>query len=340
MLPALWASALHDQLGLNWQIGLSPHVAGDSPDAGWKLIVDQPTPEPLRLLSADWQALLRPVVVKRRLDLATRGGWETVWLQIVNSPGTPGTPGIIPGIISEAAPANGADETPDTLLAVAAMGEGHVLFLATALDPDWSNLTTKPLFLPLMHETLRGILGSGAEATRLNAVVCGDQPALGPHWEGTQELQRWGDRGTMPVLRTDHGLEPAMQLETPGIYIAKPGSGLRLAVNPDADAGNTQALDAAALGQWLNGLGQWSWFEEAAPGQALVTQPPRTSLGWPLLWLTLALLLLETYLARAFSHARIPDRAAVQGGSRDWDLPESAGRDPAVDPAQEEEAAA
>ncbi|MCX5662545.1 MAG: VWA domain-containing protein [Planctomycetota bacterium] len=323
--PALWANTFREQLGLDWQIGLAPHdapasapapapgngSASSTPSASpakapasnaWSLDVDAPAPEPLRLLSADWGAVLRYVSVSRRIDLAPRTGQESVWLRVAHE----------------------KPDAPSALLASAPVGEGRVIFLAVALDTAWTNLMTKPLFLPLLHETVRGVLGSSAEALRRNAAVSGDQPSLSPRWEGTQDLRRIdGTPSRVAVRRTDAGLELAGALQDPGIYAATPTASLRLAVNPDADAGNTAALDPVALGSWLTGLGDWSWLDEEAPDKALLAEPLRTNLGWPLLWVTLALLLLETWLARRFSHAAAGGRLAPAGQS-DPDAPSAA----------------
>lgn len=322
--PALWANAFRDSLGLDWQVGLSPHAApapatapavGDGAQAAapaWRLDVDAPAPEALKLLSADWSAVLRPIDVLRRIDLAPRNGQESTWLRVAGE----------------------KSDAPSALLAAAAVGEGRVLFLATALDPAWSNLMTKPLFLPLLHETIRGLLGAAPEAVRRNAAVSGDQPPLGPRWEGTQDLRRVeGAPARVAVRRTDAGLELASALQEPGIYAATPTASLRLAVNPDADAGNTAAIDPVALGGWLGGLGEWSWLDEEAPDKALMAEPLRTNLGWPLLWLTLALLLLETWLARHFSHAAAGSFGGPVAPARqsDPDAPSSAPGIPASD---------
>jgi len=76
-----------------------------------------------------------------------------------------------------------------------------------------------------------------------------------------------------------------------------------LAVNADAPAANTAALPEQAIERWLEPLGPWSFVEPgelaAAPGQA----GPRVNLAWPLLWALLLLVVGETLLSRAFSHA-------------------------------------
>ncbi|MEE9211382.1 MAG: BatA domain-containing protein, partial [Phycisphaeraceae bacterium] len=83
-VPAAWAATMSEQLGLDWQLGLEPvtrrqtPVGSDAgpglPDAGrrlsatasaWSLALNEQVPEALRLLAADWDALLRPIQVTK-----------------------------------------------------------------------------------------------------------------------------------------------------------------------------------------------------------------------------------------------------------------------------------
>jgi hypothetical protein len=276
--PAVWAANLRERFGADWQVEIEPVNAPAG--APWSLASDAVVPEPLRLLSADWQALLRPIRVTRRLAVRTVAGADQVWLR--TSDGQP-------------------------LLLAHGRDEGQVLLLASAIAPDWSNLPTKPLFVPLLHETMRGVLGS----RRATGAVAGEQPALGWRWGASESLASMEEAGaaaSAPVLlrRSDEGLSPVSPLEKPGVWVGRPvARGLRLAVNVDADAGDTRPLDERALGDWFTRLGRWQWLEPGQVQASLVADPARTNWGWPLLWVVLALLLLETALARWFSHARL-----------------------------------
>jgi hypothetical protein len=278
--PVAWGAALHDRLGLDWKLGVEVQAA---PEASPWTLVETPAPEPLSLISADWPALLKPIRVHRRVE-ATGAAGESVWASMRSPSDPPATPAA-PWLVS------------------APLGDGRVLLLTTAIDTAWSNLPTQPLFVPLMHETLRGVLGSAGDALRLAKLTAGDRPLLGRRWEGARQLVAPAV-SPIPLSRNDAGLEPATPLEMPGIYTAEPTSGLKLAVNPAAGAGNTRALDSDALARWLNHLGNWSWLDPARPEAALLAEAPRTDLGWPLLWAVLGLLLVETALARWFSHAQ------------------------------------
>ncbi len=274
-----WSGELKKNFGLEWMLGVE---VTEAPEAmPWTLRLDTPAPEPLSLLAADWSALLKPVRIKRRVDINGVTG-DSSWAQIASSADgkTPASPWLVS----------------------APVGDGRVILITTAVDTAWSNLPTQPIFVPLLHETLRGVLGSSGDAGRLTKLTAGDRPLLGRRWDGVQQLVA-AESTAIVLRRNDAGLEPAEVLEKPAVYTAQPGIGLKLAVNPAAEAGNTQALDSDALARWLGRLGSWSWLESSRPEAALLAEAPRTDLGWPLLWATLALLLFETALAKRFSHA-------------------------------------
>ncbi len=273
---SVWGQALTSAFDLSWQIGLEPQTPGDDDAPPWQLDVNAPVPEPLALLSADWVDLLRPVRVNKRLALSVREGQDRIWLALPQGP----------------------------WLTAADVGEGKLLLLASAPDVAWTNLPTKPLFVPLLHETLRSVLGGSLEASRRRAVTTGTAPALGRRWAGAQELVRTGGAERIALSAVGAGMSVVEPIEEPGVWRAMPESaGRKLAVNVDADAADTRAMDAARLGEWLSGMGEWTFLNPNDPTAALVVQRQATDIGWTLLWVVLGLALLETLLARRFSHA-------------------------------------
>lgn len=279
-----WAPPLMQKLGLNWRAAIQARQVSEN-QAPWSAALDLPVPEPLGLLGADWDALLRPVRVDRALEVLPTDPSSDVWLMLNN-----GLP----------------------LLLAQRRGEGMILLLTTALDAQWSNLPIKPLFVPLLHETLRGVLGSGESMEAL----CGTQPSLGRRWRHAQHLERVSanasgvseGRGATIALRHDEqGTSPARPLTEPGIYLGQPPEGGRkLAVNVEAAAGDTRNAD----GERLLSFFKAQWFDDADPAAVLVVPSQQANLGWPLLWTALALLLIEMLLARWFSHAhRVKDGA-------------------------------
>jgi hypothetical protein len=296
-VPAQWGDALRTRLGVNWQIAIDAQDLTKDPTAppvpaapapasatGLALSLDKPTPELMQRLAADWKELLRPVHVKKRLAVTVPGsaGADTVWLWT-------------------------EDNKP--LLASASVGDGTVFLLATALDLSWTNLPAKPLFVPLLHETLANVQARSVEAARLSRVISGDRPALGRVWDNVTQLDKMaGDLGGevagMALRRTDEGFVPVEPLDRPGIYRAAPAMPGRIfAVNVDPAGGNTTAIEQNQLDAWLTSLGETKWLDEENPAAALASFESRTNIGLLLLWITMAFLILELFMARAFSHA-------------------------------------
>jgi len=294
---AMWATRLRDVLGVDWQIGLDlvqyerPETTGATAVQrdGWSLTTDSAVPDRLRLLGADWVTLLRPIVVRKRLPVNVRED-ERVWLQL-------------------------ADVEDGALMAVAPVGQGHVILLASALEPSWMNLPTKPLFVPLLHETLRGMLSiDGGETSR--EIIAGEMPTLNRRWFSSSTLV--GSMGpaakqTAPLPVAHDSRQVTAPITLPGTYSASISPGLQLAVNVNAGAGDTGAISESMLNQWLRPLGEWTWLDSLDPAAALVGEPKRANIGWPLLWALLGLVLLEMWLARVFSHASAPRRTRAWG---------------------------
>lgn len=298
---AIWGAKLTETFDLTWRIGLHRLEADQTAESDsseeavrWSLMTDPDraaTPELLRMLAADWTSLLEPVRIDKRIALdvqQTHGVDQTVWLRL-----------------------NDTAQSP--LLATASVGDGRVMLLATAIDTSWTNLPTKPLFVPLMHETLRSVLGQSPRLGRLSELRVGETLSLDADWLGAEQLLHQSDQSidsaapdAAPIMlkRTEVGLTSAKSADQPGVYTAAPQpTHKRLAVNLIPRAGDTRAIDQTRLESWLNALGQWDWLDHQDPAAALRMEPDRLALARPLLLAVLLLVIVETMLARWFSHA-------------------------------------
>ncbi len=301
--PATWGDALRSRMGVNWTLAIDAQsvIKADAPPGtaasqGLSLSLDHPTPQLMQRLAADWKDLLRPIHVRKRLPIAapTGSGNDAVWL---------------------------ATEDGQPVLVSSAVGSGAVFLLTTALDLNWTNLPAKPLFVPLLHETLATVQARSAESARLANIISGDQPAMMPSWEDVTQLERITSesdqdaRNKMMLLRrTEEGFTPVAPLDKPGIYRAAPqAQGRMFPVNIDGGAGNTAANDAAALEVWLAGLGATALLDETNPAAALSSFESRANLGQLFLWGVLLLLIAELFLARRFSHAHTGSQHTVVG---------------------------
>jgi len=297
-----WVEPLKRSFGLEWRIALDAmRPSGEGPA---RLDPDQATPEPLSRLAADWPALLRPVRITRWLGM--RVAEPQRWLTVTG---------------------NEAADGGRTVLAAADRGAGHVLVQTVPLHTGWSNLPTKPLMVPLVHETLRSLLGEGAPRG-----LAGERPTLGPAWAGTDRLlpgmttgdssasdkAEAGEAGAngaseaVALEQTGDGAQPATALNRPGIYRAAE-SGRALAVNVATDAGDIRDTSRQRLEGWFDRLAgeRWQFLPTSDPGSALARTSERASLGWPLLWVVLALAIAELGLARYFAHARRTDQPGL-----------------------------
>ncbi len=292
--PALWGKALRDQFDLDWLVSVEPPTEHPDHPMGQPLAVDRPTPQPLSLLGADWKDLLQPIRVRKQLDVTIgRAGAAPTEVWLATADGKP-------------------------ILIYSRIGDGQALLSATAIDPTWTNLPTKPLFVPLLNETLYGVLGQSGLSTPHHTRIAGDHTTLDPNrWGQAQALvlqrerkpQRDRDQETTKrrLRRTDNGLVPHPPLDTPGVYTAQPtATGQAIAVNPDAKGGNTRTVDLPRLEQWLTSIGPWAWIDHAQLTKSLAVEPTHANLSWPLLWVTLGFVLAEMCLARWFSHALAP----------------------------------
>ena len=232
-------------------------------------------------LTSDWRALLRPVRVYRRLELTVHGSTDPVWLRVNDAPRTP-------------------------LMAAARVGDGTVVLLATAINSNWTNLPAKPLWLPLLHEMLRGVLGESGEPARLAKVLVADRPVLGRRWSDVRRLIHENvqeESAGVALEPTDDGQILAHGLERPGIYTTQPPSSLKLSVNVDPQAADTRSLTDRSVAEWFATWSEPSWLDDGDPGAALKQQVALFDATWPLLWLILILIVAETCAARWFSHA-------------------------------------
>ena len=292
-----WLNLMRSSFELSWEL-----PGGDQPqelEAGpRRLDLDRPVPDALVLLSADWSSLWGPVRFERWVEIAGADE-EQVWLSLAGEGSASGGP----------------------LLASAAVGGGRVMLMAAAVDPAWTNLGTKPVFPALLHDALRGVLGSGARGGSLAEV--GQSPTLGRAFAGAVAVQRDELELAVGPSPAEQGqVEVLSPLREPGLYRARRGGesavepGVVLAVNVPAEAGDVRAAEPTQLAAWLAQLGPTTTIDAASPAAVLSeAASPRADWGWALLWLLLGLVLVEMLLARWYSHATVAERGRqVTGG--------------------------
>lgn len=144
--------------------------------------------------------------------------------------------------------------TGDPFLVETKFGSGRVMVFASALDPEWSDLYLKGLFVPLMNRAVMYLSGNAHAAHPSNLV---DQPltaGVSGGIDGTKLLMERPDGkqalvipqlgdGVFKINYTDTGL--------PGIYTLYAGNQLlaRWPVNPDSAESDFAPIDLAQFAQ-------------------------------------------------------------------------------------------
>ncbi|MAE61077.1 MAG: hypothetical protein CMJ49_06945 [Planctomycetaceae bacterium] len=296
----LWPQQLTDAFGLGWSIAIEPtdHDPATGPATGG------PTPAALMRLSADLEDMLRPVRFYTSLMIEPATVSAPTEVLLSSSAGRP------------------------LMLSCPVDGRGRLVVLATALDESWTNLPTRPLFVPLVHEVLRWTIARTQPARHFEP---GDQPLLAGAFAESPELISPTGRSVLLVAGRSgegkdgaageggsFGLSPIEPLSEAGLYQA---SAERLAVNVSSNAADTRTVETDALKAWLGACGDWQFIDAHDPVTAMEAAAPTSDLSGPLLWILLAMVIVEILLARRASHAstagqrtlELPGRGAAAG---------------------------
>jgi hypothetical protein len=182
-----------------------------------------------------------------------------------------------------------------------------VLF-AVAPELSWTNLPSKPLMVPLVHELVR----QGMSSIRANQrIIAGEQPAITTHASASDLVDPQDQRIAIASGR------PQQPLSQAGLYELRDAASTRLAtlaVNVDPSSGRTDAQSSSAVVAWLGGSGDWSAFDADDPAAMLRDVAASSPLAGLLLALLLFLVLLETILARRFSYSYEGQGSVITGG--------------------------
>jgi hypothetical protein len=269
----LWTDRLQSALGLPWTVGREP-TRGE-PAA---LVAGEDEAEPLLgVIGAELRSLLSGVSVSRMLEVDGSATEARTLLRTAD-----GRPLLIAG-----APAGDASGP----------APGLVVYLASALSLEWSDLPARPIMVPLMQEIVRQGVGV---ARGVASETAGMVPA-----GGVELVDARGEPAGAPIRRA-------------GVYRSADGPrGVTVAVNADTAGSRVGVPDRAGLEAWLEraagGDGRVSWLNEpdGLSGAQAGVDPARSGVeGWAV-WLAagaLALCVIETVAARIVS------RGAEAGG--------------------------
>lgn len=287
----LWSDAMSRRLGLGWRIAREPTVF----EVPARLADEQPRSAPFALLHAELSELVRPVSVLRALPVEERSPASTALLTLAD-----GSPWML------GAPPGAADESADDGERRAA---GYVVYLASAPSLDWTDLPAKPLMVPLVQELARQGVGFAASAWAQSAGAAILAPQRAETLTGSTTAV---DQLSLRVDAAGRTTEPVRRA---GLFVARDATGaIRgvVAVNPDTRAGRTDAQSPTDVQAWLNQAVGGAlnantgvqWIDAVTPEATLRAGDQRSPVSLPLLIAALIVALIETVMARLFSHAR------------------------------------
>jgi hypothetical protein len=266
----------------------------------------------LSLIAGELAELARPVRVQRTLALESAPGSADVLLRlsggeawmIAESPAA-GPSGNAPRATSDA----------EGALAGPSRGRGLVVYWASAVDPDWSTAPLLPIMVPLLNETIRQGVGDAAAGVVMEAGSTVAAPAGAVEHRSPGGEVRTVSEGTPIALRTagEHTL-----IDAAGRAV------LRVLVNPSTRGADVDPVEQQRIAQWLSGAAPGASIDaggaetamdgESASRGEVVGRSERTPLDALFLALAAAFAVLETALARWFSHASRSDSGSADAG--------------------------
>jgi hypothetical protein len=291
-----WTDAMTSGLGLEWTISREPRQF--SPQA--TLFPERPIPsgpDLLEQLSGELPELLKHVHVTQMLPLSGPPGSFEPLLTLAD-----GSPLLVTG-------------QPGSADKSARASRGIIAFFTAAPDLAWTDLPTKPLMVPLVQELVRQGVGRSAGP---RTALAGGAPTLIP---GAVELAPIPDGTSEPsaAVAIDASGRLSQPIRSRGLFAARTSSGATagvLAFNADSAGGLTDLRSREELARWFTPVaGELTWLEPGAdpltPGGAPASTAGALSrdskippISFPLLIAALAVAVIETLIARWFSHAQ------------------------------------
>ncbi len=293
-----WTTNVRDVLGMPWRIGVE-RIDLAEPEM---LAAEQPRSTVLRLLGSELSTLAPAVGVMQRLDVTGEAAKADALL--VTDSGAPfvlaGSPqDMEPSARDAASQASNGEHAKQQ-----SQSRGLVVLFASAPHLEWTTLPAKPLMVPLVQEIVR----QGVSVIRSQQEAVVGQPVVA--WLPRSAASIASPSGAVQPVRLDNTGSASVQMTEPGIARVLDASGQEVsafAVNVEPSAGRTEVQSEAQVASWLNaGLGEGRTWSFITPGETpgeLRTASSGLHLAGILLLAVLALVLLETLMARRFSHA-------------------------------------
>jgi hypothetical protein len=175
-----------------------------------------------------------------------------------------------------------------------------VLFFSTTADAQWITLPAKPVYVPLMHELLRGSIV--ADDSWMNLHV-GDPLTLPNRIKLTAApaLQSPSGNAIAMQLTGNSAIYQSTPLQTPGVYHLNTGHDVYpIAVNPPEEEADVRTESPSAL-RAIFGDAKID-FESDQPPPMTAAADQGKDFGWIAMLVVLGLLGAECLMAMKFGH--------------------------------------
>ncbi|HRQ73085.1 MAG TPA: BatA domain-containing protein [Phycisphaerales bacterium] len=284
-----WPDLMLEAFSLDWTVEREPRTL----DAG-TIAAERPATgelDLLALLAGELTHLAAPVRISRVLAAQpARGSGQTL---LALSDGTP--------LVLAARPEQAENAPPS---------RGVILYLAAALDLEWTDLPARPLMVPLMQEIVRQGVGRAGGAW---ASAAGALPNAPP---AAVELR--SHDGAAVAVESGRVVRP---LRRAAAWRALDPEGITrgtILVNPDTRASRTDITPPDEVRRWLGAATPGRdvrTLDDGTPAQpgdtiaSLADDAPTTPLSLPLLVAAALVALAELAVARFASHATVPRSA-------------------------------
>ncbi|HSU66066.1 MAG TPA: BatA domain-containing protein [Tepidisphaeraceae bacterium] len=240
------------------------------------------------------------------LDLvAVRSYW-----QVELPPGSPALP-ILKYLPSGVEPGKqDADAPGDPAMTAHSLGQGHVIWVSTTANDEWTDFPAHVAYMPLMQELLAHSVKSGTYWLNLEV----GQPLVVPPTVRMTALPTLLDPDKKPVvLESETTNDPAngqpttvyrsTPLNAPGVYSLSLGTAtIPIAVNIPASEADVRTINDQQVRHALGDI-DMTLEGDQPPSEAAVAQAGR-DWGWHIMVVVLALLGLEAFMAMRFGHWR------------------------------------
>ncbi|MFG0257933.1 MAG: BatA domain-containing protein [Phycisphaerales bacterium JB043] len=280
----LWSDAIVDAFELDTRFARESSIFESSRGVS----TTQSQSRTLALLQGELQTLLQPVRVHKVLPIVDNQSQATPILTLDDN-----SPWLVRLDVS---PDEQEDGTPPSL--------GSLLYLSSSTHLSWTNLPAMPLMVPLMQEIVRQGVDSGRDA---QTIIAGQAPVI------TSDSHRLVARTPVSAIAEQRADRP---VRNSGVYTVEDDLGdaqAILVVNTDTDGSLTTRVEDEEISKWISDSGidpssiQRLAHNEQDTRERIDTQTQESSstLSITLLMCALLTALIETLLARLFSHATI-----------------------------------